>query len=62
MPPAEYEARYYEALASAAVPASPGGARRQPDPNVDVDATAAERLLDLLRPLENTGEHTELST
>jgi putative transposase len=61
VPPAEYEARYYEALASAGVPASPRGAQRHQDSTLDADTTAAERLHDLLRPLENSREHTELS-
>jgi transposase InsO family protein len=46
VPPAEYEAQYY-ALASQ------GGARRHPDPNSALDGTAAERLQDFLRPLQN---------
>jgi transposase InsO family protein len=61
VPPAEYEARYYEALASAGVPASPRGAQRHQGSTLDADTTAAERLHDLLRPLENSREHTELS-
>jgi putative transposase len=61
VPPAEYEAQYSEALASATVLAAPGGARRHPHPTREVDATAAEHLHDFLRPLENRGEQTELS-
>jgi transposase InsO family protein len=50
VPPAEYEADYY-------AQASTGGARRQPNPNNEVDATADERLQGLLRPSkETTGE------
>jgi putative transposase len=43
VPPAEYEAHYY-------VQASTGGARRQPDPNIEVHLTAAERLQHVLPP------------
>lgn len=42
VPPAEYEAQYYESLDSSAVLASPGGARRHPQPAPETDATAAE--------------------
>jgi putative transposase len=48
VPPAEYEAQY-SALASG------GGARRQPDPDNELDGTAAERPQDFLRPLQNEG-------
>ena len=54
VPPAEYEARYY-------AQASGGGARRQPDLNTEVDATAAERLQDFLRPSVDDGVQTELN-
>jgi transposase InsO family protein len=46
MPPAEYEAQYY-ALAS------PGGARRHPNPVGELDGTAAERPQGFLRPSSN---------
>jgi putative transposase len=52
VPPAEYEARYY-ALNSPAVLGSPGGARRHPHPNSELDGTAAERLPGFLRTLPN---------
>jgi putative transposase len=42
VPPAEYEANYY-------AQASTGGARRQPDPDTELDATADERLQGFLR-------------
>jgi transposase InsO family protein len=54
VPPAEYEAQYY-------AQASGGGARRQPDPDTEVDGTAAERPQDFLRSLPNTGRLTELN-
>jgi hypothetical protein len=40
--------------------ASPGGARRHPDPNTELDATADERLQDVLRPLVNDGVQSQL--
>jgi transposase InsO family protein len=46
MPPAEYEAQYY-ALASR------GGARRHPDPDSELDGTAAERPHDFHRTLND---------
>jgi putative transposase len=55
VPPAEYEAQYY-------AQASRGGARRLPDPNTEVDATAAERLHHVLRPLETTRAHANLNS
>jgi len=61
VPPAEYEAQYYEALASAAMLASPGGAQRHPHPSIEAHETAAERLQDVLRPLPNEGELPELN-
>jgi hypothetical protein len=54
VPPAEYEAHYYAQT-------SRGAARRQPDPNTEVDATADERLRDFLRPSVNDGVQTELN-
>jgi transposase InsO family protein len=54
VPPAEYEAQYY-------AEASRGGARRQPDPRTEVDATADERLQDFLQPSVDDGESTELN-
>jgi transposase InsO family protein len=54
VPPAEHEAHYY-------AQASRGDARRQPNPNSEVDATAAERLQDLLRPSVNDGAQPELN-
>jgi transposase InsO family protein len=60
VPPAEYEAQYYEHLDSPVqLVASPGGARRHPPPSDEVDVTAAEHLQGFLRPLQNEGEHTE---
>jgi transposase InsO family protein len=54
VPPAEYEAQYYaQALG--------GGTRRQPDPNTEVDSTAAERLQGFLRPSGNEGVQSELN-
>ena len=53
VPPAEYEARYNADVAQ-------GGTRRQPDPNDRLDETAAERLADLLPPLENERLRAEL--
>lgn len=46
VPPAEYEAHYYQQLAG-------GGARRHPHPDSDLDGNAAERPHDVLRPLQN---------
>src|SRR5262245_7910579 len=43
VPPAEYEAQYD-------AQGSTGGARRQPDVNIEVDSTAAERLQNFLPP------------
>jgi len=54
VPPAEYEAQYY-ALASQ------GGARRHPDPDSELDGTAAEHLQDVLPPPANDGVSTELT-
>jgi transposase InsO family protein len=54
VPPAEYEARYY-------AQASEGGARRHPDLHIGVDATAAERPQDFLRPSDDDGVQTELN-
>jgi transposase InsO family protein len=48
VPPAEYEASYYQPLAG-------GGARRQPDPDREVDGKAAERPQDVLPPPDNGG-------
>ena len=55
VPPAEYEARYFAQRAADATsdPVSRGGARRQPDPDNESDAKAAERLPDVLRTLHN---------
>jgi hypothetical protein len=53
VPPAEYEAQYY-------AHASPGGARRQPLPSTEHDATAAECLQDFLRPSADDGGLSEL--
>lgn len=61
VPPAEYEAQYYEALASAAVLAAPGGAQRHAHPSHEAHETAAERLHDVLRPWTNEGEPPELT-
>jgi len=46
VPPAEYEASYYQQLAG-------NGARRQPDPGSELDGKAAERPQDFLRPSAN---------
>ena len=46
VPPAEYEASYYQQLAG-------GGARRHPHPDNELDGTAAERPQDFLRPPQN---------
>jgi transposase InsO family protein len=46
VPPAEYEASYYQQLAE-------GGARRHPHPDSVLDGTAAERPQDFLPPLPN---------
>ena len=54
VPPAEYEAQYY-ALASL------GGARRQPDPDNELDGKAAERPQGFLRPSQNEVHQTELN-
>ncbi len=54
VPPAEFEASYYQQLAG-------GGAQRQPDPSHEVDGMAAERPQDFLRPLQNTQGTTELN-
>jgi transposase InsO family protein len=54
MPPAEYEAQCYTL-------ASQRGARRQHDPDNDVDGTAAARPRGLLRRSLNSVEHTELN-
>jgi putative transposase len=54
VPPVEYEADYY-------AQASTGGARRQPDPNTELDATADERLQGSLRPSVDDGALTELN-
>jgi transposase InsO family protein len=54
VPPAEYEASYYQQLAGR-------GARRHPDPSNEVDGMAAERPQDYLRPLQNTRGTTELN-
>jgi transposase InsO family protein len=54
VPPAEYEAQYY-------AQASGRGARRQPDPHTEADATAAERLQDFLRPSIDDGVQPELN-
>ena len=59
VPPAEYEAQYYQACA-AAVPLSPGGAQRHPQPCPEAHKTAAERLQDVLRPLMIEGEPPEI--
>ncbi|MGE5768761.1 MAG: hypothetical protein ACM32G_00490, partial [Betaproteobacteria bacterium] len=40
-------------LNSPAWPDSPGGARRHPHPDSELDGKAAERLYDFLRPLHN---------
>jgi transposase InsO family protein len=54
VPPAEYEATYY-------AQASRGGARRQPEPNTELDATADKRLQGFLRPSVDDGGPTELN-
>jgi transposase InsO family protein len=54
VPPAEYEAHYY-------AQASRGGARRQLDPHIGIDATADKHPQGLLRPSVNDGEPTELN-
>jgi transposase InsO family protein len=53
VPPAEYEAHYYNELATR------GDARRQLNPDHELDATADERLQDVLRPLDNDVRITE---
>jgi transposase InsO family protein len=54
VPPAEYEASYYQHLAG-------GGARRHPHPDNVVDGMAAERPQDFLRPSLNDGVQIELN-
>jgi putative transposase len=54
VPPAEYEARYYQL-------ASGGGARRHPEADSVLDGKAAERPQDFLRPLQNEVQQTELN-
>ena len=54
VPPAEYEAQYYAQH-------SKGGIRRQTDPNNEVDASADERLQDVLRPSVDDGVQPELN-
>ena len=54
VPPAEYEAQYY------AQRDSRGGARRHPHADNELDANAAKRPQDSLRPLENAGMSTDL--
>jgi putative transposase len=53
LPPAEYEAQYYHELAAR------GDARRQSDTDDELDATADERLQDVLRPLDTALVITE---
>jgi hypothetical protein len=53
LPPAEYEAQYY-------AQASRGGARRHPDVDIELDATAAERLQDFLRSSADDGVQPQL--
>ena len=55
VPPAEYEASYYQQLAGS-------GARRHPDTHNEIDGKAAEHPQDFLRPLQNTRGTTELNT
>ena len=55
VPPAEYEASYYQRLAG-------GGAQRQPHPDNEVNGLAAERPQDFLRPLNKPRATTELTT
>jgi hypothetical protein len=54
MPPAEYEASYYQQR-------SEGGARRHPHLNNEIDATADERLQDFHRPSVNDGAQSQLN-
>jgi putative transposase len=54
VPPAEYEAQYY-------AQASSRGARRQPTPNTEADATAAERLQNVLRTSMDDGVLPQLT-
>jgi transposase InsO family protein len=54
VPPAEYEASYYQQLAG-------GGAQRQPDLSNDVDGRAAERLQGFLPPPDHDERSTELN-
>jgi transposase InsO family protein len=53
VPPAEYEARYYAELEAR------GGARRHPDPDLEDDGRAAERLHDVLRPSHDQEQVTQ---
>ena len=54
VPPAEYEAQYFaQRQRRHQRPVSRRGARRQPDPDNESDAKAAERLPDVLRTLHN---------
>src|SRR5688500_11110887 len=55
VPPAEYEASYYQRL-------SGGGARRQPHPATVDDGKAAERPHDFLRPWQNEVRFVEQMT
>jgi putative transposase len=54
VPPAEHEANYY-------AQASTGGARRQPHPNTELNATADDRLQDVLPPSVDDGGPTQLN-
>jgi hypothetical protein len=54
VPPAEYEANYYQQL-------SLGGARRRPDPSTELDGTSPERLQDVLPPTANDDMSGELN-
>jgi len=54
VPPAEYEASYYQQLAG-------GGARRQLHADIEIDGKAAEHPQDFLRPSENEALQTELN-
>jgi transposase InsO family protein len=54
VPPAEYEASYYQQLAG-------GGARRHPEADIQRDGTAAERPQGFLRPLTTPRRTTELN-
>jgi putative transposase len=55
VPPAEYEAQYYELV-------SRGGARRHPHLDNEVDGQAAERPQDFLRTLQNEVRLVEQTT